>query len=91
VVNLRVVAKVHGPPIPRFAVPRQPSAPQPHRFRWNGRWLRAQRWQRMALPRSRRLSGPLLITEFSATTVLPPGWTVTAFATGDLLLEWRPK
>ena len=44
----------------------------PHRLRWNGRWLRARRCDRAALPRGRRVAGPLVITELSATIVVPP-------------------
>ena len=35
----------------------------------------------------RGVSGPLLITEFSATAVVPPGWVVQRTAHGDLVLE----
>jgi N-methylhydantoinase A len=58
-----------------------------HRLRWNGRWRRARRFDREALSRRRALAGPLLITEISATTVVPPGWSARVLPTGDLLLE----
>jgi len=37
----------------------------------------------------RRLAGPLVIGELSATTVVPPAWTVRVWRTGDMLLEVR--
>jgi N-methylhydantoinase A len=58
-----------------------------HRLRWRGRWRRAQRCDRSALPRHGVLRGPLVITEISATTVVPPDWTVRVAGSGDLLLE----
>jgi N-methylhydantoinase A len=63
--------------------------PAAHRLRWNGRWLPARRQERAALPRRSRLAGPLVITELSATIVVPPGWTARLLPTADLLLEAR--
>jgi N-methylhydantoinase A len=60
-----------------------------HRLRWNGRWLRARRTNRAALPRRHRVAGPLVITELSATIVVPPRWTARVLPTADLLLESR--
>ncbi|MEO8601903.1 MAG: hydantoinase/oxoprolinase family protein [bacterium] len=86
VVNLRLAAVAPGA-MPRLAVAARVQSPaRPHRLRWRGRWLTAQRLDRDALPR-RRLSGPLVITELSATTVVPPGWSVRVVRSGDLLLE----
>jgi N-methylhydantoinase A len=87
VVNLRVSASSAGPRLPTVSVRRLAAGSVQHRLRWNGRWLRARRLAREALPTGRRLAGPLIITEFSATTVVPPGWSARALATGDLLLE----
>ena len=36
------------------------------------------------LPNAR---GPLVVCEYSATTVVPPGWRLTVDRTGGLLLE----
>ena len=60
---------------------------RPHRLRWNGRWRRARRYDREALPRRRSIAGPLLITEISATTVVPPDWSARVLPSGDVLLE----
>jgi len=87
VVNLRLGATAPGA-TPRLAQPPRRAAPAlPHRLRWQGRWLAARRLERDALPRARRLAGPLVITELSATTVVPPGWTIRVAPSGDLLLE----
>ncbi len=87
VVNLRLSASA---PSPAPAVPAptlRAAAPAAHRLWWTGRWRAAQRLARDAMPRRRRLSGPLVITELSATTVVAPGWSVRMMPSGDLLLE----
>ena len=89
VVNLRLTAtaasRVRTPAAPR----RASGAPVPHRLRWDGRWLPARRVERDRLARGGRRSGPLVITELSATTVVAPGWTARVLPSGDLLLERR--
>jgi len=90
VVNVRLAATAPGPLAILPAAPRGASASQRHRLRWNGRWLAARRIERDALPRARRVAGPLIITELSTTTVVPPGWRVRAAGSGDLLLERGP-
>lgn len=91
VVNLRVSAASAPPRLPRILARPGSGAPAPHRVRWNGRWLPARRWEREALPIGRTLAGPLVITEFSATTFVPPGWTVRTMNSGDLLLRWAAR
>ncbi|MDX2165609.1 MAG: hydantoinase/oxoprolinase family protein [Deltaproteobacteria bacterium] len=89
VVNIRLSASAPGPR-PRVVAPRRTTGQlRPHRLRWRGRWLAARRGERTALPGRRRLAGPLLITELSATTLVPPGWTVRVAPSGDLLMERR--
>jgi N-methylhydantoinase A len=41
------------------------------------------------LPPGRRLAGPVVICEYSATTLVPPGWRLTVDRLGGLLLEAR--
>jgi N-methylhydantoinase A len=43
--------------------------------------------RRDALGRGYVARGPLIVCEYSATTVLPPGWRMAVDATGGLLLE----
>jgi N-methylhydantoinase A len=87
VVNVRVVATVRGRALPRPRARLRRQAPRPHRFRWQGRWLAARIYDRGSLPIGRRLRGPLLITEFSATAVVPPRWSARRTTNGDLILE----
>jgi N-methylhydantoinase A len=89
VVNLRVVATAPRPRVPALRVARDAFVTQTHRVRWNGRWLTARRVARRALPLHRRVAGPLVVTEFSATTLVPPGWSARVTAHDDLLLSAR--
>jgi len=86
VVNLRVVASAPGPRLPDYSLPRRAAEKVAHRLHWHGRWVAARRIDRRALPRRGAARGPLLITELSATTLVPPGWAVRALAGGDLLM-----
>ena len=85
--NLRVVGSVRGRARPDAAGEHEPTAPRRHRVRWRGRWIDARLATRGELPQRGKLQGPLVVTEMSATTFVPPGWTARVLDTGDLLLE----
>jgi N-methylhydantoinase A/oxoprolinase/acetone carboxylase beta subunit len=51
----------------------------------------ARAYERASLPLGRRVRGPLVVTEFSATTVVAPGWSALHTRAGDLVLEWRTR
>jgi N-methylhydantoinase A len=90
VVNLRVIATaaLAGRRLTAGVAPgTERSVFTPQRVRWNGRWLTGRRCDRAALRPGRAVPGPLVITEISATTFVPPGWSVRCTASGDLLLE----
>ncbi len=51
-----------------------------------------RKWKTQIVPRgllrpARRLRGPAIVTEYSATTVVPPGFTFQADKVGNLLVE----
>ena len=46
-------------------------------------------WERERLPAGIELSGPAIVEEFGATTVVPPGWRGAADAHGNLRFERR--
>ncbi len=52
-----------------------------------GRWLRALQVERRSLRTAASLRGPAVITELSATTYLPRGWTARADRRGHLHLR----
>jgi N-methylhydantoinase A len=91
VVNVRVVASVPSSMQPQPRAERRQQPPRPHRLRWQGRWLSSRVHDRDSLPIGRRVSGPLLITEFSATAVVPPDWIVQRTAHGDLVVERKSR
>jgi N-methylhydantoinase A/oxoprolinase/acetone carboxylase beta subunit len=91
VVNLRVAASARSKTPAALPEPRQPARALRHRVHWGGCWVPAQLYPRDALP-SADVHGPAVITEFSATLLLPKGWIAHVAGTGDLLLEReRPK
>jgi N-methylhydantoinase A len=44
-------------------------------------------WDRDRLPEGARLSGPAIVEEFGATTVVPPGWRGAMDALGNIRFE----
>ena len=54
---------------------------------FGGRPLSARIYERARLLARNQLRGPAIVTEYSATTVLLPGWTARVDAYGNLLLE----
>ncbi len=88
VVNLRVRAtgRHAAVPVRRFtAAPRQ--SPDRHRVRWNGRWVQGAIYARPHLAIGTTIRGPAVITEFSATTFVPPTWRATVHRTVQLVLN----
>jgi N-methylhydantoinase A len=88
VVNLRVRASGRHAPVRAQVsppLPRQP--PERHRVRWSGRWMQAAAYLRAHLPIATVIRGPAVITEFSATTFIPPGWRGSVHRTGHLVLS----
>jgi N-methylhydantoinase A len=88
VVTLRLLAAGRGPRLrqPPFR-PKAGVAVTKSRLRWAGRWLQSAVYARAHLPVGTALKGPAIITEFSATTVVPPGWRCRVHPTGHLELS----
>ena len=87
-VTLRAVASAPGPPleIREIAAAVGEPAVQPHRLRYSGEELAAGRVWRSELASGHCLDGPLLVAEYSATTWVPPGWTLEVDQWGILHL-----
>jgi N-methylhydantoinase A len=49
-----------------------------------GRWQTAQIFDRMKLPTAVRLTGPAIVQQIDATTVIEPGAVATVDAIGNL-------
>ncbi len=93
VVTLRLRAR--GGAGPRPATMARTATRQPPLMRrrvvFDGRAVATPVHRRDGLPVGTRLYGPLLICEYSATTVVPPGWRLSVEPTGGLLLEERRR
>lgn len=90
-VTLRLRAKVKSPRLPaakqlKAAVP---SRVEQHRVWLGGRSTRTTIYDRELLVKGLRLPGPAVVTEYSATTVIPPGWGISVDKVGNLIVEMR--
>ncbi|MFN8627289.1 MAG: hydantoinase/oxoprolinase family protein [Candidatus Binatia bacterium] len=85
VVSVRLCVRAPGPPLPRetFHVTADSSGARA-RLHWDGRWRDCAVYERAALAVGVTLAGPAVIAEFSATTVVPPGWRCRVHARGHL-------
>jgi N-methylhydantoinase A len=87
-VTLRAVARAPGPPLEIMEIAPATGEPavQPHRIRYDGEEIAAGRVGRSKLAAGHHLGGPLLVAEYSATTWVPPGWTLDVDRWGILHL-----
>jgi N-methylhydantoinase A len=56
---------------------------------FDGAWIRSKVYHRDLLSAGDRFAGPALVTEYSATTVLPPGCEARVDMYGNLIIEVR--
>jgi N-methylhydantoinase A len=56
------------------------------RIFFDGEWLESKVYDRALLRAGDRFTGPGLITEYSATTVVLPGWSVCVDRMGNLVI-----
>ena len=68
-----------------FAAATQPKGRR--RVYAGGRWHVAAVLDRKAIAADLRLAGPLIVDEAHATHFIPPGWEITAAASGDLIVS----
>jgi len=54
---------------------------------FSGRRFAATVYDRTKLRAGNRIPGPAIVTEYSATTFIPPGWTGRADGHGNIILE----
>ncbi len=66
-----------------------PPSPEVLPVSFHGKPLRTNIYQREALTVGRKYSGPAVITEYSATTVVPPGMRFSLDRAGNLLVDIR--
>ncbi len=89
-VRARLTGRTPKPELPQA----RPAGPSPHRARvgrrsvwFSGHPRLAEVYDRARLRAGNRLRGPALVAEYSATTVLPPGWSLRVDARENLTLE----
>ncbi|MEX2282305.1 MAG: hydantoinase/oxoprolinase family protein [Gemmatimonadota bacterium] len=88
-VTLRVSGSAALPVIPTVRIPasRGPAKPQATgTVIWRGKSVRAGRFARDRLKAGQQIHGPAIITEYSATTWLPPDWRIDVDRWGNLIL-----
>lgn len=68
-----------------------PVAERETRVRYRGERVRARLLHRAALAAGRRIEGPAVVHEYSATLWLPPGWSAEALADGSLSARRSPR
>jgi N-methylhydantoinase A len=90
VVTLRL--RVRGdalalPPDPPRAAAHGPAPARLRRTIFGGRAHVTAVYRRDALPAGARIWGPAIVCEYSATTVVPPGWRGEVDRHGGLVLE----
>jgi N-methylhydantoinase A len=59
------------------------------RVSFAGRWLRSATYDRAKLRAGNRIAGPAIVMEYSATTLITPGWAGRVDVYGNILLEPR--
>ena len=92
-VEVAAVAE-HGDRLPELPAAATPAAPSDRvRLFEAGAWQDVGLFEREALRRGHRVTGPALVTEDNATTVVEPGWEASVDRLGNLVLtrvEARP-
>lgn len=88
-VTLRVEVSAPPPtlPTPRLAPASGPPPFTAGRVWLDGAWRNVPRVQRRELAQGHILEGPLVVLEYSATTWLPPRWTLEVLPEGGLRLR----
>ena len=88
-VRSRTVQKTEKPTLPKFPLQAGPSIGNPTRLYANGEWHPAQIHNRENLQAGHTFSGPAVVTEYSATTYLPPNVTARIDEWLNLVLEFQ--
>ncbi|RYI19455.1 MAG: 5-oxoprolinase, partial [Acetobacteraceae bacterium] len=85
---LAVEAEGGGAALPEISVPSGRGAPVDSlRIRAGGRWQVVPLYRRDQCGAAKRIAGPAVITEATATTVLEPGWEATFDDRANLILR----
>ena len=72
---------------PRGGAPATAAIAAKRRLFADGRWLEAAFYDRAKLRAGNRLRGPAVVSEYGATTYIPPNWQARVDAYGNLVLD----
>jgi N-methylhydantoinase A len=89
-VTLRVAGTAALPNVPLRRVAGSRAVPKPgaiDRVLWRGKPVKAGRYARDELRAGQRVAGPAIVTEYSATTWLPPKWEIRVDSLGNLIMQ----
>ena len=89
--RLRARIRTPQPPVWRGRPAQQSRQPETRPVYFAGRKIATRIYDREALPAGRTWSGPAILTEYSATTVVPPGARFRVDRNGNLLIELGQK
>ena len=91
IVTVRVKAWIE---VEKPAIRRQPGGTPTgggmRKVRVGGKWLRAPAYDRADLS-TKPKEGPVLVIDYGATTLIPPGWRFILDKTGNLVATWRTE
>lgn len=87
--QLRVRGKLPRPGAEASGALRAGAKPEsaPGKLFINGQWHEARRYRQDSLPGDWSIVGPAVIEQVTATTVVPPGFTVSLSKFGDLIIQ----
>jgi N-methylhydantoinase A len=88
-VTLRVSGTADAPAIPERRQESSGDEPRPagqETVYWRGESLAANRYVRDELRAGQHIAGPAIVTEYSSTTWLPPGWNARMDRLGNLVV-----
>jgi N-methylhydantoinase A len=88
-VRWRVTQETEKPMLPKFPLESGEPAGKPTRIYADGQWHDGTLYQRETFHAGASFSGPAVITEYSATTYLPPAATARVDEWLNLILEFR--
>ncbi|MGB8885269.1 MAG: hydantoinase/oxoprolinase family protein [Candidatus Korobacteraceae bacterium] len=90
--RLRARMTVPQPPLTRLTTPQRAIVKPQKRAVWfSGKASDTAIYERHDLRPGRKYRGPAIVTEFSATTAIPPGTAFLVDKAGNLLLEFQAK
>jgi N-methylhydantoinase A len=91
-VCVRLIAPTQKPPLPRsHGRDARPAIETNGQVYFQGKWIATPLYARSRLRAGNRFSGPTIVTDYSSTTVVLPGWQVEVDAYENLLLTGKRK